>query len=193
MATSRLCLIPNCGKRAAGRGWCSAHYARWQKHGDPLGGRVPNGAALQWIHDHTLYADSDCLPWPFNRDRAGYGLIDLPLMKQGAARYMCIVAHGEPPSSAHHAAHSCGNGNQGCVNPRHLSWKTPSENQDDRVAHGTSNRGRRNGSCKLTEDQVREIRALKGTLSQSKIAAQFGVQRFAVQAIHAGKKWAWLT
>jgi hypothetical protein len=192
VATQRLCSIPNCGKRVVAFGVCSAHYARLRKHGDPLGGRTPNGAALQWIRDHIHHTGGDCLIWPFNRDRAGYGLLDLPHAKQGAARYMCIVAHGEPPSTSHHAAHSCGKGHEGCLNPRHLSWKTPGENQDDRVAHGTSNRGRRNGSCKLTEEQVRQIRSLKGSLSQSKIAERFSVQRHAIHDIHTGKKWGWL-
>ncbi|SOC45767.1 hypothetical protein SAMN05892877_117156 [Rhizobium subbaraonis] len=36
MANPRLCSISNCGKPAVGRGWCSLHWQRWQKHGDPL-------------------------------------------------------------------------------------------------------------------------------------------------------------
>lgn len=30
------CAIPDCQKRVMGRGWCSMHYARWRKYGDPL-------------------------------------------------------------------------------------------------------------------------------------------------------------
>lgn len=37
MATSRLCLIPDCNKPAKSRGWCNAHYERYRLHGDPLG------------------------------------------------------------------------------------------------------------------------------------------------------------
>ena len=40
MATPRLCSIPGCGKPAKTRGWCFTHYARWYRHGDPLGGRT---------------------------------------------------------------------------------------------------------------------------------------------------------
>jgi HNH endonuclease len=32
----RLCGVEGCGKPARQRGWCSMHYARWRKHGDPL-------------------------------------------------------------------------------------------------------------------------------------------------------------
>lgn len=30
------CSIDECGKRVLARGWCSAHYTRWQRNGDPL-------------------------------------------------------------------------------------------------------------------------------------------------------------
>jgi len=30
------CSIPDCNKPTFCRGWCSAHYSRWQRHGDPL-------------------------------------------------------------------------------------------------------------------------------------------------------------
>ncbi|RUV65859.1 hypothetical protein EOA64_00505 [Mesorhizobium sp. M1A.F.Ca.IN.022.02.1.1] len=37
MATRALCSIPDCGKPSINiRGWCSAHYMRWNRHGDPL-------------------------------------------------------------------------------------------------------------------------------------------------------------
>lgn len=51
---------------------------------------------------------------------------------------MCQKAHGDPPSPKHDAAHSCGRGHEGCVNPNHLSWKTKKQNQADRITHGTS-------------------------------------------------------
>ncbi|MDB5612048.1 MAG: hypothetical protein JWP25_8948 [Bradyrhizobium sp.] len=39
MADSPICSIPNCGKPALNiRGYCNAHYIRWRRHGDPLGG-----------------------------------------------------------------------------------------------------------------------------------------------------------
>lgn len=31
----RLCAIPECGKVHFCRGWCTKHYARWRKYGDP--------------------------------------------------------------------------------------------------------------------------------------------------------------
>lgn len=33
--TDRRCTIDGCGKRHVARGWCTAHYQRWKKYGDP--------------------------------------------------------------------------------------------------------------------------------------------------------------
>lgn len=34
--TQRTCSIGDCERPATSRGWCSMHYHRWQRHGDPL-------------------------------------------------------------------------------------------------------------------------------------------------------------
>jgi hypothetical protein len=31
-----VCTVEGCSSKARARGWCPKHYARWQKHGDPL-------------------------------------------------------------------------------------------------------------------------------------------------------------
>lgn len=37
------CVIPGCGRyELVRRGWCTLHYQRWQKHGDPLWEPVPH-------------------------------------------------------------------------------------------------------------------------------------------------------
>lgn len=35
----RTCTIARCPYHVHARGWCRGHYARWQRHGDPEGGR----------------------------------------------------------------------------------------------------------------------------------------------------------
>lgn len=41
-----ICSIDGCDKTAAGRGWCPAHWYRWSKHGDPLGGGPSKARAV---------------------------------------------------------------------------------------------------------------------------------------------------
>jgi hypothetical protein len=105
---------------------------------------------------------------------------------------MCLLRYGPPPTEGHVAAHSCGNGSGGCVHPRHVRWATASENEQDKVVHGTSNRGERCGSAKLTEDDVRTIRGLEGHMTQQGIADRFGVHLMTVNSILRRKNWSWL-
>lgn len=132
----------------------------------------------EWILAHARYSGDDCLPWPFTRDWQGRGLLGVHGKIRKAHRVMCEAAHGPAPTKLHHAAHECGNGHLGCINPRHLSWKTKEENARDRIRHGHPG-GNRNGPQTLfTPLQVEELRRhLRAGVSVTKIAAQMGVAR----------------
>ena len=112
--------------------------------------------------------------------------------RMGAHVAMCMLAHGERPSSTHYAAHSCGKGHLGCVNPRHVRWATPLENAMDRIEHGTSRRGEAHYGSKLTESGAREIRALRGIETQESLAKRFGISRTGVSGVQNGHSWSWL-
>lgn len=72
----------------------------------------------------------------------------------------------------------------------------------DRIEHGTTPRGRKQRLVKLTEEQVRQIRALakqmarplsgKITPNPYDIARQFGVSPPTIYGIINRKTWAWL-
>jgi hypothetical protein len=194
MANSRLCSIPDCGKSHYANGYCSSHNHRFRKHGDPLGGRAPNGESLRFIHEVAIFHTGDeCLAWPFCKISDGYGTIRIDGKAAYAHRYICELVRGTPPTPEHEAAHSCGKGHEGCISPIHLDWKTTAQNQADRLEHGTHNRGERHGLSKLVEAEAREIIALKGVETQRKLAKRFGVSQPTISEIHAGKKWAWLS
>lgn len=195
MANSRLCSIDNCDNDHYAKDFCRKHYERLKAHGDPLVGRgTPHGVPLRFLRDVVLrYQGDDCLTWPFCANGAGYGEITVEGKKRQAHRYICTLVHGEPPTPEHEAAHSCGRGHEACVAPCHLSWKTHTGNQADRVTHGTHDRGERSANAKLTEEQVRQILTMKGTRSQRDIAAEYGVTGAAISEIYRGRNWAWLT
>lgn len=193
MASYRLCSVPGCDKPTLNsRGWCNAHYLRWRRWGNPTDGRTPEGEPLRYLREVVLVHDSDeCLTWPF-ASTCGYGYIRLDGRAQRVIRIVCENAHGAPPSAEHEAAHSCGNGHLGCVSPKHLSWKTPKENNADKVVHGTHLRGERAAGAKLSESDILEIRSLKGKMLQREIAETFGICSQNVSMIHHGKRWGWL-
>lgn len=190
-----LCSVPQCTARAAesgaSRGYCPKHYLRLKRHGNPLAGGVTPGFRDEWIRGHAGYLGDDCLYPPFDPGRRAYVNINRKCIP--ASRYMCIQAHGEPADPNLFACHTCGNGGSGCVNPKHLYWGTPSDNQMDRVQEGTANRGSRHGMSKLTESEVREIRlaARNGEIHRT-IAERYGVSRRTVGHIVRGSTWSWL-
>lgn len=190
----RICSIPDCGKPHYGRGYCAMHLHRFKVHGDPhKRARLANGESSRWIDEVALnYEGEECLPWPFGRINQGYGILRINGRDEVASRVVCERAYGTPPTPKHQAAHSCGNGHHGCVNKRHLSWKTPSENAADKIVHGTTTRGERSALAKLNSGQVAEIRSLIGRVPQRQIAARFGIDQSTVSDIKRGKSWDWL-
>lgn len=62
--SAETCIIANCGKAIFARGWCSAHYTRWKRHGDPLAGRAyyrqPNPVCVEQGCDRPSHATGLC-------------------------------------------------------------------------------------------------------------------------------------
>lgn len=95
----------------------------------------------------------------------------------------------------------CPDGMQGCHNDgdrqnnrlSNLRYGTPTENQGDRVEHGTHGRGERSATAKLCEAQVLDIHRRAPTETHSALAAEFGVARTTITAINQGATWGWLT
>ena len=139
----------------------------------------------RFIRDHQAYPHKDwCLIWPFSTTR-GYGAFARSGKKFYAHRFMCELVHGCAPSDIHEAAHSCGD--TACVNPHHLSWKTPSENMLDSRGHGTHVRSRYGNYGKITFEQASVIRGLKGTKTLWELANEYGVSEAAISCIWRGK------
>jgi hypothetical protein len=173
-----------------GHGLCSTHYMRWRKHGSPhklL--RTPNNESSDYLAEVVMKSDTDrCIVWPYLRNNKGYAVIGKGGGMKLVTRIVCEQTHGAPKKNWH-AAHICGKGHTGCVNPRHLRWATPSENHFDKRHHGTDNRGIRNPNAILSDRQVLQIRSLKGTMSQNRIAEKFGVTDRTINDIMSFRTW----
>ncbi len=85
------------------------------------------------------------------------------------------------------------NGNRKDNRLLNLIWGTPKENGQDKVEHGRSLRGQKNVRSILTENQVREIRALiSRKVPQVRIAKMFGVSQPTISAIKMRTVWKYL-
>jgi hypothetical protein len=172
-------------------GLCCSHYKRKKKTGDPLGSQRKEGPAIGWLKAHVAHSSDDCLAWPFSRGLQGYGSVRLEQKTYLAHRLMCMLAHGLPDGKLD-AAHSCGKGHEGCVNPSHLRWATRAINCADKLGHGTDNRGEKSPLSKLLKSEVEEIRSLRGHMTQPEIAAIYGIVQSNVSKIQTGDSWSWL-
>lgn len=189
MAETRICSIPDCNKPACNsRGWCHAHYWRWQKHGDPLGGGTAFGEPRKFYETVALkFLGDDCLLWPFGHSKGGYPQIWLNRQKRYVHRLVCEAHNGPPPDPNYETAHSCGN--KSCVAKAHLSWKTHVENEADKVAHGTRLVGGAHSMARLSQSDISTIRALAGKVKQDELAARFGVTQAHISNIIRGQRW----
>jgi hypothetical protein len=145
------------------------------------------GEAAQFLREVVIpFKRTDCLLWPYAKSTAGYAQIRMHGVTHYVYRIVCEAQHGKAPPKQE-ARHLCGAGNLGCVNPKHVVWGTRRQNQLDRVAHGTSNRGERQWQAKLTAKDITKIRSSK--LLQREIAAQYGITQSQVSRIVNHQDW----
>lgn len=184
------CSVSGCKKSVKASGLCAAHYERLRKHGDVKFTkfcRAENGLPKKFL-DALPIDGKGCVLWPFATNGAGYGQVNVGGGRKVLAhRIACEMRNGPPPSEAHHAAHSCGNGHMGCVAPWHLSWKTATENNHDQDAHGTRSQGEKHHAI-LTVGDVLAIRADTAS-PQSALAGRFGISQAMISRIKTRKAW----
>jgi hypothetical protein len=184
------CIADGCENAVRSRGLCNTHYRNWYKHGDVYAPPKKKAApALEWLADAIAQETDDCILSPFQRSKDGYARFTIEGRMIYASRHICEKVYGPPPTDKHQSAHSCGNGRNGCVNKRHLVWKTPKENIADKWQHGTMLVGIRHPMAKLNEAQVKEIRHLAAQHSRKELAAMFGVKIPTIDNIMTGATW----
>lgn len=133
---------------------------------------------------------SGCWLWFGTCHRKGYGVMGFHGKKWKAHRVSWVLHNGEIPANMQ-VLHKCDT--PSCVNPQHLRLGTNVENVRDKMAKGRQNKcvGSSVGTSKLTESQVRAIRADPRTYRE--IAKAFNIHRGTVAKIRCGYCWAHLT
>jgi len=99
----------------------------------------------------------------------------------------CLVMlafYGTPPLGKE-VAHSDGDTTNNHI--ANLSYKTPIENNADKVIHGTLLRGETHYRSRLTEQDIRAIR--QSALSNVALAEHYGMKRDTIYKIRIGRIW----
>ena len=144
--------------------------------------------AFDFLIRACLAKHDDCILWPFTKHGKGYGHVRWHGRVRKASRVVCILVHGDPPSSKHEAAHDpikCNN--PSCVNPNHIRWVLPGENSADRKRSGTWAHGEKAGRARLTEAIVREIR--QDPRDAGEISRELGMSKSAIVHARTYKTW----
>ena len=129
--------------------------------------------------------------WEFEGSKlpSGYGQVVFRKRKHLAHRVAYTLAFGEIPEGQY-VLHRCDN--RSCCNPGHLFLGDQFANMHDMIRKGRmyDRSGAKNGSSKLTESDVREIRRLKAEgVKQVRLAERFGVSTVAISLIVLRKNW----
>ncbi len=203
---SLFCSIKSCNGKSFCRGWCSAHYHRWQRYGDPLKGGNALVLGQGETEEERFWSrvnkaagqgkDGDCWEWAgfvnSKRPRGKeYGTVVFDKVKWRTHRY-AYFSHYKVHPGEMLVCHTCDN--PPCCNPAHLFLGTTQTNALDKFAKGRGYRqtaefcvrGEAQGSAKLTADIVRTMRnRYQNGESVAALAREYGVADVtADRAIH---------
>lgn len=149
-----------------------------------LQGRMRGIAAEDRLAMRTIKTDG-C--WLFGTPGNGYGKLQIEGRTVAAHRYAYEVAHGAIPDGAV-VRHSCDTPR--CVRPDHLSLGSPMDNSRDMTRRARQARGVRQGSVKLTDAQVLELRELRRAgVTYRTLAHKFAISPSQASSVATGHDW----
>ena len=100
-------------------------------------------------------------------------------------KLVALAFLGPPPTPKHAVAHYDGDKTNNHFT--NLRWATKAENEADKIRHGRTNRGERNGQAKITDAQAEQIKQRCGNGEKaSALAAEYGISSSAISNIYRG-------
>lgn len=198
---NQICSEDECEKKAKSKGLCNQHHYRKREearaYADPSR-RTPSWFTMDqklrrigWEEVSVRPELGPCWEWAGARDDKGYGRVP---DKDRQMRFTHRIAHREwkgelDPDLG--VLHHCDN--PPCINPGHLYMGTQQNNVDDCVRRGRwgAAKGESSGHAKLTEKDVREIRAsYVGRYGEMKaLTEKYGVSSPTLYALLKRRTW----
>lgn len=164
-------------------------YVKRSKRTTPRG--LTAYEALQF-HGWTV-TETGCWEYDGSRFVRGYALVHSRIRGTKLGHRVVWEHLNGPITNDLIVRHTCDN--PPCVNPVHLLLGTQQDNSNDKVERGRQTRGGRTHSSKLTELQVRQIRAIsttKNAPSTKELALEYGVAPRTISEIVRRATWSHL-
>ena len=154
--------------------------------------KLPDGGFFEKHAAKIAFAGPDeCWLWTAHTDRYGYGKVGARRAMRKAHREAYEAVHGPGSADGLVVRHRCDT--PPCCNPDHLVIGTQADNVRDKMDRGRQARGETNGSAKLTEADVRTIRAeyvpRSRTHGTRALARKYGVAPSLISMIANRERW----
>ena len=130
--------------------------------------------------------ETGCWLWLLASDKDGYGKVQINKKHIRAHRWSWILHFGEIPANLQ-VLHRCDV--PACVNPDHLFLGTNQDNNADKIQKGREYKLPLYRHPKITEEDVSEIRRLRGIVRIVDLASRFGLHHSQISRIQNNKYW----
>lgn len=127
--TDQICSMDDCEKTVNARGYCSMHYRRFRRYGDPsMLARERLSGSPEDRFWKSFERTAECWTWKKRIYSNGYGSHSVKGVDKLAHRYAYELLVGPIPERKQldHACH-----NRACVNPGHLRVVTNKQNNEN--------------------------------------------------------------
>lgn len=181
----KTCIVEGCNENHVAFGYCSKHYTRLRRYGDPLFPGLKGGGKPRKI---DFKVDNDCFVITSHRlNEWGYAEIMLQGTTKKIHRHVYEQCFGEIPKGLV-IRHKCDN--PSCINPEHLEIGTHQDNVNDMISRNRQAKGSKKPKSKLTEKDVVEIKylLLEGKTNRS-IAKKYRIDESIISEIKHNKAW----
>jgi hypothetical protein len=152
----------------------------------------PSAADRFWIRVNKLGPTpthcpelGPCWIWTGPLEKTGYARFWVERRNQFVHRFSYEVTNGHIGDSKRLVMHKCDN--RACANPGHLTLGTHLDNSRDAVTKDRQAYGERTSRSKLTNQQVREIRA--SVDSGVVLAKRYGVSKTTISCVRLRHGW----